>query len=118
VTRLILPRGTAALALSQPEHRRVAAVPAAIVGEGGVAVLGQLERHLLDLTTLGDVLDALKEEHDPKNGIHYLGSVGLRQATTYAYLEGGTVALQNNEDGAEPGASPDRSGWSSNDVTG
>jgi cellulose biosynthesis protein BcsQ len=63
-----------------------------------VGIIANGMRHV---GTLGDVLDALKEEHDPKNGIHYLGSVGLRQATTYAYLEGGTVALQNNEAGAE-----------------
>ena len=63
-----------------------------------VGIIANGMRHV---GTLSDVLESLKEEHDPKHGVHYLGSVGLRQATTYAYLEGGTVAHQNNEAWAE-----------------
>ena len=63
-----------------------------------VGIIANGMRHV---GTRNDVLESLQEEHDPKHGVHYLGSVGLRQATTYAYLEGGMVALQNNEAGAE-----------------
>lgn len=63
-----------------------------------VGIIANGMRHV---GTLDDVIESLREEHDPKKGIHYLGSVGMRQATTYAYLEGNVVATQRNEAGAE-----------------
>lgn len=63
--------------------------------------VGIIANAMRPVGTLDDVLEVLKAEHKPRAGIHYLGSVGLRQAATYAYLEGDTVSRRAGEAAAE-----------------
>lgn len=63
--------------------------------------VGIIANAMRPVGTLDDVLEVLKAEHRPRDGVYYLGAVGLRQATTYAYLEGETVSQRSGEAGAE-----------------
>lgn len=65
--------------------------------------VGIIANAMRPVRTLDDVLEVLKAEHKPRNGVYYLGAVGLRQATTYAYLEGETVSRDDGEAGKQFG---------------
>lgn len=63
--------------------------------------VGIIANAMRPVGTLDDVLEVLKSEHRPHSGIYYLGAVGLRQATTYAYLDGETVSSRDGATGEQ-----------------